>query len=284
MSIEKVIQDVSIEDGKVDDWVDYFTRLGQIYLPKIAAAIATLVIGWWVISRFNRWFKKTLISREVELSLIPFLCSLFNVLLKVLLLVTVASMLGIATTSFIAVLGAASLAVGLALQGSLSNFAGGVLILLFKPFKVGDFIESDGVKGTVERISVLSTVLTTATGNSAILPNGTVANNKILNFSMQSTRRVDLTIGIGYDEDINLAKKVLITAMEAMPNVLADPPPIVVVTGFGDSSVNLSVRPTALSEDYWDVYFQANEAIKKALDDNNIEIPYPHQVEIRKTV
>jgi len=214
--------------------------------------------------------------------LILFLCSLVNAFLKVLLLVTVASMVGIATTSFIAILGAASLAVGLALQGSLSNFAGGVLILLFKPFKVGDFIESDGVKGTVQSISVLNTVLTTPTGNSAILPNGTVANNKVINFSMQATRRVDLTVGIGYDEDVTLAKKVITEALVAMPNVLQEPAPFVGVVGFGDSSVDLVVRPTALSEHYWDVYYQANEAIKKALDDNNIEIPYPHQVGIRK--
>jgi small conductance mechanosensitive channel len=166
----------------------------------------------------------------------------------------------------------------------LSNFAGGVLILLFKPFKVGDFIESDGVKGTVHSISVLNTVLTTPTGNSAILPNGTVANSKVINFSMQATRRVDLTVGIGYDEDVTLAKKVITEALVAMPNVLQEPAPFVGVVGFGDSSVDLVVRPTALSEHYWDVYYQANEAIKKALDDNNIEIPYPHQVEIRKNV
>ena len=282
MPIEKVLQDVSIEEEQVSYWVDYITRLGETYLPKIAAAIATLVVGWWLISRFNRWFKKTLTTRAVEVSLIPFLCSLVNVLLKVLLLVTVASMVGIATTSFVAVLGAASLAVGLALQVSLANFAGGVLILLFKPFKVGDFIESDGVKGTVQSISVLNTVLTTPTGNNAILPNGTVANNKVLNLSMQTTRRVDLTVGIGYDEDIALAKKVLIDALAAMPHVLEDPAPFVGVSGFGDSSVDLVVRPTALSEHYWEVFFEAHEVIKKALDDNNIEIPYPHQVEIQK--
>jgi small conductance mechanosensitive channel len=274
----------NISGDNLNYWVNYLTDLGETYLPKVAAAIFTLVIGWWIVTRINRWFKKTLVKREVEVSLIPFLCSLVNVLLKVLLLVSVASMVGVATTSFVAVLGAASLAIGLALQGSLSNFAGGVLILLFKPFKVGDFIESDGVKGTVQSITVLNTFLSTLTGNNAILPNGTVANNKIINYSMQATRRVDLSVGIGYDEDATLAKKVIKEALLAMPNVLKDPAPFVGVIGFGDSSVDLAVRPTALSEHYWDVYFQANEAIKKALDDNNIEIPYPHQVEIRKTV
>lgn len=256
--------------------------MGEIYLPKVGAAILTLIVGWWLIGKVNKWFKKTLESRHVEISLVPFLSSLVNALLKVLLLVSVASMVGIATTSFVAVLGASSLAVGLALQGSLSNFAGGVLILLFKPFKVGDFIESDGVKGTVQSITVLNTFLSTPTGNNAILPNGTVANNKIMNFSMQPTRRVDLSVGIGYDEDATLAKKVIKEALLAMPNVLKDPAPFVGVVGFGDSSVDLAIRPTAKSEDYWDVYFQANEAIKKALDDNNIEIPYPHQIEISR--
>jgi small conductance mechanosensitive channel len=281
MPTEKIITD-TMSKNDPGYWVNYITELGEVYLPKVVAAIAVLVIGWWVIKRFNKWFKKTLIKRDVEVSLIPFLCSLINALLKVLLIVSVASMVGIATTSFIAVLGAASLAVGLALQGSLSNFAGGVLILLFKPFKVGDFIESDGVKGTVQSITVLNTFLSTPTGNNAILPNGTVANNKIMNYSMQPTRRVDLTVGIGYDEDAILAKKVIIEALAAMPNVLKEPAPFVGVVGFGDSSVDLVVRPTANSEDYWDVYFQANEVIKKALDDNNIEIPYPHQVEIQK--
>lgn len=283
MPVDKVVSD-KISGDDINYWVNYLTELGETYLPKVAAAILTLVVGWWIVGRINRWFKETLVKREVEVSLIPFLCSLVNVLLKILLLVSVASMVGIATTSFVAVLGAASLAVGLALQGSLSNFAGGVLILLFKPFKVGDFIESDGVKGTVQSITVLNTFLSTLTGNNAILPNGTVANNKIINYSMQATRRVDLSVGIGYDEDATLAKKVIIEALEAMPKVLKDPAPFVGVIGFGDSSVDLAVRPTAKSEDYWEVYFQANEAIKKALDDNNIEIPYPHQVEIRKTV
>ena len=282
MPIKKIIQDTETEAGKIDYWVNYLTELGEIYLPKVAAATLTLVVGWWLISRINYWFKKILVNREVEISLIPFLCSLVNALLKVLLLVTVASMVGIATTSFVAVLGAASLAVGLALQGSLSNFAGGVIILLFKPFKVGDLIESDGILGVVQSITVLNTILATPADNTAILPNGQVANNKVLNYTKENNRRVDLTIGIGYDEDVDKAKAVLLEAMRKVPKVLESPAPFVGIIGFGDSSVDLAVRPYAKSGEYWDVYFAANEAIKKALDDNNIEIPYPHQVEIRK--
>jgi small conductance mechanosensitive channel len=202
--------------------------------------------------------------------------------LKILLFVSVASMVGIATTSFVALIGAASLAIGLALQGSLSNFAGGVLILLFKPFKVGDLIESDGVLGEVQSITVLNTILTTPADNTAILPNGQVANNKVLNFTKENHRRVDLTVGIGYSEDVEKTKKVLLEALKTVPKVLDNPAPFVGVLGFGSSSVDLAIRPYSQSVDYWDVYFAANEAIKKALDDNNIEIPYPHQVEIRK--
>ena len=282
MPIKKIIQDTETEAGKIDYWVNYLTELGEIYLPKVAAATLTLVVGWWLISRINYWFKKILVNREVEISLIPFLCSLVNALLKVLLLVTVASMVGIATTSFVAVLGAASLAVGLALQGSLSNFAGGVIILLFKPFKVGDLIESDGILGVVQSITVLNTILATPADNTAILPNGQVANNKVLNYTKENNRRVDLTIGIGYDEDVDKAKAVLLEAMRKVPKVLESPAPFVGIIGFGDSSVDMAVRPYAKSGEYWDVYFAANEAIKKALDDSNIEIPYPHQVEIRK--
>ena len=271
-----------MKEEKINYWVNYLTKLGEDYLPKVAAAILLFIVGWFLIGRFNAWFKKFLTKREVEVSLIPFLGGVMNFLLKIALIVSVASMVGIATTSFVAILGAASLAIGLALQGSLSNFAGGVLILLFKPFKVGDFIQSDGVSGTVKSISVLNTLLTTPTGNNAILPNGQVANNKIINYTMEPVRRVDLSIGIGYDEDVEKAKAVILEALAKTPNVLKDPAPFVGVVGFGDSSVDLAVRPTALSEHYWDVYFDANEAVKEALDKANIEIPYPHQVEIRK--
>lgn len=281
MPAEKSIIEAADKDS-INYWVSFLTELGETYLPKIAAAILTLVVGWWLVGRINKWFSRLLAKREVEVSLVPFLCSLVNATLKILLLVSVASMVGIATTSFVAVLGAASLAVGLALQGSLSNFAGGVLILLFKPFKVGDLIESDGVTGVVQSITVLNTILTTPADNTAILPNGQVANNKVLNYTKENNRRVDLTVGIGYDEDVEKAKKVLEEAMTKVHKVLDTPAPFVGIVGFGNSSVDLAVRPYAKSADYWDVYFEANEAIKKALDDNNIEIPYPHQVEIRK--
>ncbi|MGB1037386.1 MAG: mechanosensitive ion channel family protein [Bacteroidia bacterium] len=252
------------------------------YAPKLAAAIVTLIIGWWLVGRVSAWFKRTLIKREVEVSLVPFLSGLVTFALRILLLVSVVTMVGVETTSFVAIIGAAGLAVGLALQGSLANFAGGVLILLFKPFKVGDLIESDGVTGVVHSITVLNTILTTPADNTAILPNGQVANNKVLNYTRENNRRVDLTVGIGYDEDVEKAKTVLLEALKNVPKVLSEPAPFVGVVGFGDSSVDLAVRPYCKSVDYWDVYFAGNEAIKETLDKHNIEIPYPHTVEIKK--
>ncbi len=281
MAAENKVSELMLEQ-KMSFWMAYLSDIVETYLPKVAAAVITLLVGWWLIGRINRWLNKLLTNKTVDISLVPFLSSMTNATLKVLLLVSVASMVGIETTSFVAVLGAASLAVGLALQGSLANFAGGVLILLFKPFKVGDLIESDGVLGVVQSITVLNTILATPADNTAILPNGQVANNKVLNYTKENNRRVDLTVGVGYGEDIEKAKKVLLEAMKNVPNVLESPAPFVGILGFGDSSVDLTVRPYAKSAEYWNVYFAANEAIKKALDENNIEIPYPHQVEIRK--
>ena len=271
-----------MDNEKAVYWMDYLRTFIVAYAPKLVLAIACLVLGLWLIARLTKLVEKVMTKREVDVSLVPFVKSIVNFGLKILLFISVASMVGIATTSFVAVLGAAGLAVGLALQGSLGNFAGGVLILLFKPFKVGDLIESDGEIGVVQSITVLHTILTTPADNTAILPNGNVANSKILNFTKEDNRRVDLTVGIGYDEDIEKAKRVLVEAMNTVPKVLDIPSPFVGVLGFGDSSVDIAVRPYAKSEDYWDVYFAANEAIKKALDDNSIEIPYPHQVEIKK--
>jgi small conductance mechanosensitive channel len=272
-----------MKDEKAIQWIDYVQELIKVYTPKLLLALVCLVIGLWLISRFTTIVRNIMIKREVDVSLVPFLTSIFNFGLKILLFISVATMVGIATTSFIAVLGAAGLAVGLALQGSLSNFAGGVLILLFRPFKVGDLIESDGELGVVQSITVLHTILTTPADNTAILPNGVVANAKILNYTKENNRRVDLTVGIAYKEDVDRAKEVLRNAIKPMNKVLQTPEPFIGILSFGDSSVNLAVRPYCNSADYWDVYFACNEVIKKALDDANIEIPFPQRVvELKK--
>ena len=264
-------------EKELGNGIDYLIHLGMEYLPKLALALLTLIIGLWLISRVTKFTRKMLEKKEVDVSLIPFLMGILNIGLKILLIISVASMVGIATTSFVAVLGAAGLAIGLALQGSLGNFAGGVLILLFKPFKVGDLIESDGAMGTVQSITILNTILTTPDDNTAILPNGNVANNKILNYTKENNRRVDLEVGIAYHEDVDRAKKVIEEALQSVPGVLDNPKPFVSILNFGDSSVNLAVRPFCKSADYWLVYFNCNEAVKKALDKAKIEIPFPQR-------
>jgi small conductance mechanosensitive channel len=267
----------AMDQIEVNQWIDKAQDMAVQYLPKLALAIITLIAGLWIIAKVTKLFKRLLLKRSADPTLIPFLTGVVNMGLKVLLLISVASMVGIATTSFIAVLGAAGLAIGLALQGSLSNFAGGVLILMFKPFKVGDLIEVDGALGTVHSITILNTIMITPADNTAILPNGIVANTKILNYTKENSRRVDLEVGIAYHEDVEKAKEVILTALKSVPQVLQDPAPFVGILNFGDSSVNLAVRPHCNSNEYWDAYFNSNEAVKKALDKAGIEIPFPQR-------
>lgn len=211
----------------------------------------------------------------METTLRRFLNSLSNIGLKGLLLISVASMLGIETTSFIAVLGAAGLAIGLALQGSLANFAGGVLILIFRPYKVGDFVEAAGQSGIVKSIEIFSTVLTTGDNKTIILPNGSISNSAVINYSTQETRRVDLVFGIGYDDDLRRAKAVLESLINADERILKDPEPMVVVSNLGDSSVDITTRSWVNAADYWGVYFDLVENVKLAFDEEGISIPYP---------
>lgn len=254
-----------------------FASLATNYLPKLALGLIILFGGWWFIGRLVKWLEKKLKLTKVELTLVPFLCSVTRFSLRILLLVSVASILGIATTSFVTILGAGSLAIGLALQGSLSHFAGGVVILFFKPFKVGDIIEIDGVKGTVQSITILYTMISTPDDNTAVLPNGQVANNKVLNFTKENNRRINLSVGIAYNQDIDKAKKVIAEALHSVPSILKDPEPFIGVLGFGDSSVNIAFRPYSKSVDYMEAYFAANEAVKKALDSHQIEMPFPQR-------
>jgi small conductance mechanosensitive channel len=209
--------------------------------------------------------------------LVPFISSLINILLKVIVIISVASMVGIATTSFVAVLGAAGLAIGLALQGSLANFAGGVLILLLKPFKVDDVITADGETGTVKSITIFNTYLTTFDQNTAIIPNGVLANNKLTNFSSDRNRRMDLQVGVSYNADIEKTIILLYNAMLKVPGVVDDPAPMIGVLSYDDSGVTLAVRPYCKSVDYWDVYFRCNLQIKTSLDAAGVEIPFPQR-------
>lgn len=268
---------LNIDVDKLEKYREQAMSLVVEYVPRLALAIATLLFGLWVIKRVNAIFRKILVARDADPTLIPFLSGVVNIALKVMLVVSVASMVGIATTSFVAALGAAGLAIGLALQGSLSNFAGGVLILLFKPFKVGDVIEFEGTIGTVYSITILNTIIMTPQNNRMIIPNGAVANSKVMNYTVDGTRRVDLNIGIAYGADFERAREVLLAALRSDPRVMEDPAPFVGVKNFGDSSVNLLVLAYVPTPDYMDCFFDLNAKIKKALDAAQIEIPFPQR-------
>ncbi|MGD1844771.1 MAG: mechanosensitive ion channel family protein [Salibacteraceae bacterium] len=243
--------------------------------PGIVAALVVLIIGLWIVGRIVNVAKKLMEKRGVDPSLRPFLGSLISVGLKAMLLISVAEMVGIETTSFVALIGAAGLAIGLALQGTLANFAGGVLILLFKPYKVGNLIEAQGHIGVVKEIQIFVTILLSPENKTIIIPNGAISNGDITNYTTAGKIRVDLTMGIAYDADIKTAKETLIKIMENHPKVLKDPAPFVGVAELADSSVNLAVRPFCEPENYWDVYFDIYEQGKEALDAANITIPFP---------
>jgi small conductance mechanosensitive channel len=257
--------------------IDFLWRVG----PDFLWAIAAFVIGWWLIKVINKVVDRALNKAKVDVSLKKFILSLTSIGLKILLIISVAGMLGIATASFVAVIGAAGLAVGLALQGSLANFAGGVLILLLKPFKVGDVIEAQGYVGKVDAIQIFNTILKTPDNKTIILPNAGLSNGNITNFSAEDRRRVDMTFGIGYDDDLKKAKQILQQMVEEDKRILNDPAPVVVVSELADSSVNFAVRAWVNASDYWDVYFDFQEKVKLTFDEQGISIPFPqHDVHL----
>ena len=247
------------------------------YAPSLLLAILTLVIGLWLISIVTRALKRALAKRDYDKSLETFVASFTNILLKVLLVISVAGMIGIEMTSFIAVIGAAGLAVGMALSGTLQNFAGGVMILIFKPFKVGDVVEAEGFTGKVSAIQIFHTVLKTPDNKTIIIPNSPLSTNSLVNYSTEPTRRVDFTFGIGYDDDIDKARSVLQGLIAKEDRILDDPEPFIAVSELADSSVNFAVRLWVESANYWDVYFEMTEAVKKEFDKQGLSIPYPQQ-------
>ena len=252
------------------------------YGPKVIGAIIIWIVGSWVIKKMMLGMKKIMEKGDYDVSLQKFLLNLGSWILKILLIITLLGTLGVPTTSFAAIIGAAGLAIGLALQGSLANFAGGVLIMIFRPFKIGDLIEAQGEVGVVKEIEIFTTRLIGRSNKEVILPNGALSNGNIVNYSTEGTRRVDLTFGVSYDSDIKKTKEVLMNVISSHPMVINDPAPTVNVSELADSSVNFAVRPWCKSEDYWTVYYDVTEQTKEALDAAGIEIPYPHQVEIKK--
>lgn len=247
------------------------------YGPKILLAILVLVIGFWMIRRIGKLVDKILQRRKVDKTLRPFLHNITTIGLKVMLLISVAGMIGIEVTIFIAVLGAAGLAVGLALQGSLANFAGGVLILLFKHIQVGEYIEAQGEAGTVEKIEIFHTTLKTPDNKVVIIPNGPLVNSNVVNYSRKPTRRLDLIFGIAYDDDIDEARKVLQDLMKKDKRILKDPSSEVLLSELGDSSVNMTMRVWLKGGDYWPFKFEMTEAVKKAFDKKGLTIPFPQR-------
>ncbi|WP_299980601.1 mechanosensitive ion channel domain-containing protein [uncultured Pseudoteredinibacter sp.] len=257
--------------------MDAVSEFVSAWAPQVGMAIVVLVIGWWLIGKVVNLSLKTMEKNELDVTLQRFLSSIIGIGLKALLIISVASMVGIATTSFVAVLGAAGLAVGLALQGSLSNFAGGVLLILFKPYKVGDFIEAQGHAGVVQSIQIFNTVMKTGDNKTIIIPNGPISNGSITNYSTEDTRRVDMSFGIGYDDDIDAARDALEEIIAADDRILKDPAHLIVVAELADSSVNFTVRVWVNSADYWGVFFAMQETVKKTFDAKKISIPYPQQ-------
>lgn len=237
--------------------------------------IVVLWVGLRVIKFIQKLVRKACKRSDLDESLTKFLANLIGWILKIMLFISIAGIIGLPTTSFVAILGAAGLAVGLALQGTLANFAGGVLAMIFKPYKIGDLVESQGVIGVVKEIQIFNTILLTPESKTAIMPNGAVMNNHIINYTEEGLIRVDLNIGVAYDADLQQSRNVLMEMMQSDPNVLADPAPSVNVSELGDSAVNLAVRPYCKPEHYWDVYFNTLENGKKVLDAAGISIPFP---------
>lgn len=247
------------------------------YGIKLVMTIVVLIAGLMVIRIITRAVGKLLKRSDVSDSLVTFLKSLVSITLKALLIISVLGMVGVEMTSFIAVLGAAGLAVGLALQGTLQNFAGGVIILLFKPYRVGDVIETQGYTGSVKEIQIFTTILTTPDNKTIIIPNSPIATGSLVNYSTQPTRRVDFSFGIGYGDDIDKAKEILMDIVNSHPKVKKDPAPFVRVKELADSSVNFAVRTWVDAPDYWDVHFDITEEVKKTFDKKGISIPFPQR-------
>lgn len=265
-------------EEKLDKGMDIVNDLWELLMefgPKLVGAVLVLIVGLWVIKIINKNISRLFDKRNVDESLKPFLKSLISVLLKALLVISVMGMAGIEMTSFIALLGAAGLAVGMALSGTLQNFAGGVMILVFKPFRVGDFLEAQGYTGTVSEIQIFNTILKTLDNKTVIIPNGGLSTGSMTNYSTEPRRRVDWTFGIAYGDNAEKAKQVLLKLMQEDERILKDPEPFVALSELGDSSVNFATRAWVNSADYWGVFFDMNEKVYTQFEKEGLSIPFP---------
>lgn len=266
-----------LSPDKMGRYMDTAVELSMSYGPKLLLAIVVLILGLWIVNRVVRLMSSAMERASTEPTLSRFLSSLVSVGLKALLLISVASMIGIETTSFIAILGAAGLAIGLALQGTLANFAGGVLVLLFRPYKVGDYVEAQGIAGTVSDIHIFNTLIKTPDNKVIVVPNGAISNGIITNYSKEATRRVDFVFGIGYGDDMSKAKDIIRRLIAEDERSLTEPAPKVAVSELGDSSVNLIARVWVNAADYWDVKFDLTEKVKAEFDQEGVSIPFPQR-------
>lgn len=262
-----------LEEAKV---LSFFELHVVPWSLKVAVSLTIFIIGQLVAKIISGMIGKLLSHTKLDKILIDFLQSLVRALLLVMVLVAVLDNLGVNTNSLIAMLGAAGLAIGLALQGSLQNFAAGFMLLIFRPFKAGDFVETAGTSGIIESIGIFSTKLYTGDNKEVIIPNGSIYSSNIINYSSRRTRRIDMTFSVSYEDDIRLAKDIISKVLAEEERILKDPVPDVAVGELAASSVNFVVRPWVKSEDYWSVRFSINEKIKIAFDEHKITIPFPH--------
>ncbi len=262
-------------ENELSKYSDVIITYSSEYGIKIIAAILIFIIGKWAVNKITAFTKKMMIKADIDTTLVEFAESLIYFVLLLMVVLASLNALGINTTSFLAVFGAASLAIGLALQGSLANVGAAVLIIIFRPFKVGDFVEAGGATGTVEDVNLFSTIIAPLDNRTVIVPNASVIAGNITNYSKKPERRVDHVFGIGYGDDLKLAKETLMEIMANDPKVMSDPAPFVAVSELGDSSVNFTTRSWVKTADYWDVYFSQIEAVKLAFDAKGISIPFP---------
>jgi len=245
------------------------------WVINIVIAAVIFVIGRWVAGVLVNITRKLLTKAGTDDMLVNFLCSIVKAVLMLFIVIASLNQLGVNTTSFIALIGAAGLAIGLSMQSTLQNFAAGVMLIMFKPFKLGDFVEAGGCAGVVEKITIFTTVMRTGDNREIIVPNGGIYGGTITNNSARDTRRIDMVFGVGYDDDIRKVKALLNEILDADERILKDPAPLVAVAALADSSVNFNVRPWVKSSDYWGVLYDVTEKVKLTFDENNISIPYP---------
>ena len=269
------VKDINLSAISWDDIVDFLTHQALDFGQKLLICIVIYIVGKKLIHLLNKALGKLMNTRKLDVSVISFLTSLINILLTVVLLITIVNILGINNSSFLALFASFGIAMGMALSGTMQNFAGGVMILLFRPYKIGDYIQAQGQEGTVKSIQIFSTILTTVDNRTIYVPNGGLSNNIIVNFNNQDTRRIEWTIGIEYGTDYDKAKSVIQNILASDKRILNEPSPLIVLKALSESTVDILIRVWVSRPDYWDVFYNINEQIYKVFADNGINIPYP---------